>query len=111
MSAYSDSPVSVANLIKWSMIMVAFVIVGCIFINVRSQQVAKEREVRDLLEKNRELALNIQSVESEIKRNRAPKVLINRLQGLDSLLSKVNVNQTEELLRPMTAETRSRWDR
>ena len=98
-----NSTISVANLAKWSTVMMLFVVCGCLFINIRSQHVAKGKEIQSLKQKQVTLSIAIQNVEADIKRNLAPRVLEARLQAYNSTLSPVSVDQTENLIPEMTA--------
>ena len=98
-----NSTISIANLAKWSTVMTLFVVCGCLFINIRSQHVAKGKEIQGLKQKQAILSIAIQDVEADIKRNLAPRVLEARLQAYNSTLEAVSVEQTETLIPGMTA--------
>ncbi|MFT4638495.1 MAG: hypothetical protein ACI8T1_001816 [Verrucomicrobiales bacterium] len=98
-----NSTITVANLAKWSTVMMLFVVCGCLFINIRSQHVSKAREIQVLKDNLVSLSIAIQNVDADIKRNLAPRVLEARLQAYNSTLRAVGVEHTEELIPEMTA--------
>ena len=102
MNAAHPSPISVGNLFKWFTIMMLFVVCGCLFINVRSQQVTKKRLIEDLITDQADTKSKIQKAESEIKASMAPGVLEELLNILDSPLGPVAIEETEDLSPRMT---------
>ena len=102
MNATQSSTISVGNLCKWFTIMTLFVVCGCLFIHVRSQQVTKKREIAQLIKKQNQNETTIQRVQSEIKTALAPGILEEMLHILDSPLEPIAVEETEELSPSMT---------
>ncbi len=102
MTTTDESPISVANLFKWLTIMMLFVVCGCLFINIRSQQVAKGKEIQRLKREQVSLKIAMQNVEANIKLALAPGALEERLGIMESSLGPVSVEQTEELTPQMT---------
>ena len=103
-----ESPVSSANLVKVATILMLGVVCGCLFINVRAQQVTKRAKIQKLKEKHVLIRIALQNVDVDIKRNLAPGVLEARLQAYHSDLKPVGVEQTEELVPEMTASVSAR---
>lgn len=100
---HEESPISVANLFKWTTIMTLFVVCGCLFINIRSQQLQKRELIQELRREQADLKVSIQKTEFEIERNSETRVLLARLQTSESPLTPVGVDQTEDLAPEMTA--------
>ena len=98
-----QTPVNLAHLLKWSTVMALFVVCGCLFINIRSQHVAKRNKIQELKDEQASVSVAIQNVEADIKRNLAPRVLEARLQAHNSTLRPVSIEQTEELVSGITA--------
>lgn len=103
-----QSPLSILNLLKWGTILLLFVVIGCVFINVRAQQVAKERELVNLADERRELELALNRELSHFKSQLTPLGLEPRLKAFRSELVKVGVDRTESLNRLLTASYQRR---
>ncbi len=106
-----NSPVSIANLLQWLTILMLFVVCGCIFVNVRTQQVSKETQIQDLMRKHRDLGVELESVNAQLKQKRSPGYLASRLRDTGSKMAQVDVAETEELAPPMTVSAETSWNR
>ena len=107
-----DSPISVANLLQWFTILMLFVVCCCIFVNVRTQQVSKERSIQQLMRQHRDLGEELESVQAQLKQKRSPGFLAARLRDVGSPMTQADVAETEELTPLMTASLESRsWSR
>lgn len=105
------SPVSFGNLLQWLTIFMLFVVCGCIFVNIRTQQVAKEQNIQKLMREHRDLGIERESVRSLLTQRRSLADLGRRLHDAGSPLAQVAVEDTEQLERPRTAAANPRWTR
>jgi len=108
-SELPDSPVSIANLLQWLTILMLFVLCGCIFVNVRTQQVTKEQQIQDLRRQHRYIGVELDVVRAQLKQKRSPGFLAARLRESGSQMAQADVSETEELTPVMTAATT--WNR
>lgn len=100
---YDDSPVNVGHLFKWLTILTLFVVCGCLFVNIRTQQAAKLAKIDDLRTDYHNLSLIEINLRAQIDLNEAPGVLEKRLTTVHSQLDQVPAEKTETFAPTMTA--------